>query len=81
MVNTIAAGEDPLKIPLMNVKFWIQIHDLPTDFMSESIGKKLGNFMGSFIEYDPNNNKSIWRECMRIRIMVDVRKPLKRKKR
>lgn len=26
------------------------------------------------------NNSSIWRECMRIRIRVDVRKSLKRKK-
>lgn len=30
--------------------------------------------------YDPKNNASIWREYMRILIKIDVRKPLKRKK-
>lgn len=48
--------------------------------MSEQVGKQLENFFGSFILYDPNNNASIWREYMRLKIRIDVRKPLKRKK-
>lgn len=32
------------------------------------------------MQYDAKNNSSIWREFMRIRIKVDVRRPLKRKK-
>lgn len=32
------------------------------------------------MEYDVRNNTAIWRECMRVRIRQDVRKPLKRKK-
>lgn len=80
VLNSIAAGEDPLKVSLVEVNFWIQIHDLPSGFMSEAVGMQLGNFFGTFMEYDPKNDSSIWRECMRIRIKVDVRKPLKRKK-
>lgn len=80
VLNNIALGEDPTKIQLTSVNFWIQIHDLPIGLMSESIGRQLGNFFGTFLEYDPNNNKSIWRDYMRVRIQVDVRKPLKRKK-
>lgn len=80
VLKSIALGEDPLKVSLNEVNFWIQIHELPSGFMSESVGRQLGNFFGTFMEYDPNNNTSIWRECMRIRIRVDVRKPLKRKK-
>lgn len=48
--------------------------------MIEAAGKQLGNFFGSFISYDPNNNSSIWRECMQIRIDVDIKQPLKHKK-
>lgn len=33
-----------------------------------------------FLEYDHKNNTSIWREYMRIKVRVDVRKPLNRKK-
>lgn len=37
-------------------------------------------FFGEFLLYDMKNNSSIWRECIRVKIRLDVRKPLKRKK-
>lgn len=48
--------------------------------MTDADGKQLGNFFGTFTQYDCKNNSSIWREFMRLRIRIDVRKPLKRKK-
>lgn len=80
IVSAIKKGEDPCMVPLFELQFWIQIHGLPSSFMSEAIGKQLGNFFGVYLSYDPNNNTSIWRESMRLKIKVDVRKPLKRKK-
>ncbi|XP_074361402.1 uncharacterized protein At4g02000-like [Apium graveolens] len=80
VTNTIPAGVDPTKVHLNEVELWIQIFDLPSEFISESIGKQLGNLFGSFVMYDQNNNTSIWREYMRIKIKVDVRMPLKRRK-
>lgn len=79
-LEPVAANEDPVRVPLWHVNIWIQIHDLPMGFMTETVGKQLGNFFGEFLEYDVKNNTSIWRECMRLRIKLDVRKPLKRKK-
>lgn len=79
-LEPVAPYDDPVKVPLWFVNIWIQIHELPMGFMTEAIGKQLGNFFGEFIEYDSKNNTSIWRECMRVRIRLDVRKPLKRKK-
>lgn len=80
LIDEIPFGEDPLKVPLWFLNFWIQVYDLPNGFMSEAVGQQLGNFFGVFLEYDARNNSSIWREFMRIKIKVDVRKPLKRKK-
>lgn len=80
VLNGISPGEDPTKVPLVDIDFWIQIYDLSVGYMSEAVGKQLGNFFGSFLEYDSNNNSSIWREFMRLKIRLDVRKPLKRKK-
>lgn len=48
--------------------------------MTEGVGKQLGDFFGVFQEYDHKNNSSIWRESMRLRIKLDVRRPLKRRK-
>lgn len=80
VMNIVKVGEDPVKVSLNEVDFWIQIHDLPICYMTEMMGKQLGNFFGTFLQYDAKNNSSIWREFMRLRIRVDVRKPLKRKK-
>ncbi|XP_074378321.1 uncharacterized protein LOC141719854 [Apium graveolens] len=80
ITNTIGTGEDPLEVSLYNIPFWIQLYGLPGSLMTEQVGKQLGDFFGTFVMYDPNNNSSIWRECMRLKILVDVRKPLKRKK-
>jgi len=62
------------------VPFWIQVHDLPTGFMSEKAGKDIANFMGEFLEYDAKNNSNYLRSYMRIRVLLDVLKPLKRVK-
>ncbi|KAL8096581.1 hypothetical protein AgCh_037515 [Apium graveolens] len=80
VVNEIKAGEDPVKVQLNEVEMWIQIYNLPMGYMTESVGKQLGNFFGKFISYDSSNDSSIWREYMRVRISLDVRCPLKRKK-
>ncbi|KAL8127116.1 hypothetical protein AgCh_014146 [Apium graveolens] len=79
-LDVIPQGVDPLKVPLWFLNIWIQIHDLPSGFMSETVGLQLGNFFGEFLLYDAKNNTSIWKECMRIKIKIDVRKPLKRNK-
>ncbi|XP_074342938.1 uncharacterized protein LOC141680674 [Apium graveolens] len=80
VTNTSPAGGDPTKVSLNEVEFWVQIYDLPSGYMAEPVGEQLGNFFGSFVSYDLSNNESIWREYMRLRIKVDVRRPLKRKK-
>lgn len=79
-LTSVAAGEDPAKVNIWFLNIWIQLHNLPIGYMKESAGHQLGNFFGEFLEYDVKNNTSIWRECMRIRIKLDVRKPIKRKK-
>lgn len=67
-------------MPLVEVDFWIQIYDLPVGYMSEVVSKQLGNFFRSFLQYDSKNNSSGLREYMRLRIRVDVSRPLKRRR-
>lgn len=66
--------------PLNHILFWIQVHDLLPGFMSENVGRGLGNFIGQFREYDVKNSSGFWRSFMRIRVIVDITQPLKRAK-
>ncbi|XP_074346822.1 uncharacterized protein LOC141685625 [Apium graveolens] len=81
VISKIPTVDEPLNVPLWFMEMWIQVHDLPKGFMSEAVGKQLGDFFGEFVAYDVKNNSSILVEYMRIKIKIDVRRPLKRKKR
>ncbi|MBA0647692.1 hypothetical protein Goklo_015529 [Gossypium klotzschianum] len=73
-------GDDPLTVQLHWVDFWLLIHDNPLGFMVDIVTHQLQNFIGEFIEYDTTVTQLGYKCIMRIRVKVDVRKPLKRKK-
>lgn len=81
ILGVIKKGENPKNIPLYMVPFWVQIHNIPVGFMSQFIGENLENYIGKFLEYDEKNNSNFLRSFMRIRVMMDVQKPLKKSKR
>lgn len=78
ILHHLKQGEHPIQIPLYLIPFWVQIYELPVGYISEGVGKQIGNFIGTFLEYDVTNNAGFWRQYMRVRVAVDVRYPLKR---
>ncbi|XP_057810308.1 uncharacterized protein LOC131024788 [Salvia miltiorrhiza] len=81
ILHKLKKGDLPSKVPLDTLPFWIQIHDLPAGFLTEKVGRLLGNFIGNFLEYDSTNSSGVWRQYMRIRVGINVTEPLKRFKR
>lgn len=77
VLTSMQIGDVPSEIPLNHITMWVQVHDLPIGFMSQIVAQHLGNFIGQYVEYDPNNDKGGWRSYMRVRVRVDVRNPLK----
>ncbi|GAU36150.1 hypothetical protein TSUD_316790 [Trifolium subterraneum] len=78
ILEQVQLGMQIEHIPLFHVLIWVQVHNLPMGLMKEKVGRTLANYMGSFMEYDKNNNSSFWRQYMRIRVRMDVRQPLKK---
>lgn len=60
VLGVVQEGVPPQEIPLYQISFWIQVHDLPIGFMSETFGRGLANFIGVFLEYDEKNTASFW---------------------
>lgn len=48
-------------------------------FMTEKIVKEVGNYVGTFVESCPRNFTGVWKEYLRVRVTVDLAKPLKRR--
>ncbi|MBA0847303.1 hypothetical protein Goshw_015809 [Gossypium schwendimanii] len=58
----------------------VQIHDLPSGLINENMGRQFGNFIGDFLEYDTKAVGRGYRGFMRIRERIDIRGPLKQRK-
>jgi 14-3-3 protein epsilon len=78
VLERVQLGMQMEHISLNFVNMWVQVHDLPMGLMKEKVGTQLANYIGTFVEYDNNNNSSFWRQYMRIRVKIDVRLPLKK---
>lgn len=45
--SLVKAEEVPTQTPLFHVPMWVQVHDVLIGFMSQTVGKHLGNFIMS----------------------------------
>ncbi|GMI79786.1 hypothetical protein HRI_001647900 [Hibiscus trionum] len=80
VMHRLVQNEEPMAVPLNTVDFWIRVNDLPNGFVSEAVAKKIGDFIGGFLEYDSNSVSLGLKGCMRIRVRVALHKSLKRRK-
>jgi len=76
VTRKVSFGENPTVMPLDKAEIWVQLHNLPFGFMTETIGFLIGNHVGRFVKYDFENNCGTWRKFMRIKVEIDVNEPL-----
>ncbi|MBA0697865.1 hypothetical protein Goari_021386, partial [Gossypium aridum] len=74
-------GEDSINVLLRLFTFWVQVHDLLIGLFLEPTAKQLGDFVGEFLEYDSKSLSTSLQSFVLIRVLLDVRRPLKRRKR
>lgn len=77
LLKKLEGDEQMSQIKIKDLYIWIQVYDLPIGFNSDFILKSTGNYVGKFMESDPKNFKGIWRNYLRIKVAIDVHKPLK----
>lgn len=79
IMRRLKEGENPHNVELNIMELWVQVYDLKVGFMTERIIKEVGNNIGGFVVSCPSNFRSVWREYFRVRVAIDVTKPLKRR--
>jgi hypothetical protein len=72
VLGAMGEGEEPGSVSLDTVPFWIQVHNLPACYMSKTVAKNVGAYVGELLEYDEKNSSNFWKNYMRIRVLVDV---------
>jgi hypothetical protein len=71
----------PSEIDFDKVAFWVRIYDLPLACMGKEIGRQLGTAIGEVLLVETDEKGAAWGEFLRVRVMVDLTKPLLRGRR
>ncbi|VFQ76992.1 unnamed protein product [Cuscuta campestris] len=72
-------GERVLANHLNFVNMWVQVHDLPHGYTSPAILEAVSRFVGVFLKHDRSPASGVQRSFYRIRVLLDVRRPLRRR--
>lgn len=79
VLHQVASGEDPLMAQLQEIEIWVQVYDIPQGFLSENILRSVGSHIGKYVRSDPKTFEGGWKEYVRIRVAINVEKPIKRR--
>lgn len=79
IIARMQEGDVTREVILNKLDLWVLIYDMRTGFMIERVLKEVGNYVGEYVESCERNFNGVWREYMRIRVTIDITKPLKRR--
>jgi hypothetical protein len=66
------------KMVFTHTPIWIQIHDMPLGCMNSGVGRKIGGSLGEVEEMAMAEDDVGWGKFLRIRVAIDLYKPLDR---
>ncbi|VFR03295.1 unnamed protein product [Cuscuta campestris] len=78
LLERLGRSQDPSEVSLHHLYVWVRVYGLKRGFFSERVAQRLGNEIGQFVEADPKNFSNPWSSYLRIRVKLDVQKPLKK---
>lgn len=78
LLQEINSMDQPSKITLKTTVFWLRMYDLPIGAMKEHILHRLGSKAGHVIEIGYQRENYLGGQYARVRVEVDVTKPLAR---
>jgi len=61
-----------------SVTFWVQLHNVPEQCLTQATGEVVGNTIGALVQAADPEDDGEGGEFLRIRVMIDIKKPLPR---
>uniref|UniRef100_A0A803MW53 CCHC-type domain-containing protein n=1 Tax=Chenopodium quinoa TaxID=63459 RepID=A0A803MW53_CHEQI len=77
LLKEMCATEQPSEVSFDACPFWIRLLDVPFGMRSSRVAHEIGNCIGECIDVD-ESDPLCWDEFMRVKVMVNINKPLRR---
>uniref|UniRef100_A0A199U9H5 Zinc knuckle CX2CX4HX4C domain-containing protein n=1 Tax=Manihot esculenta TaxID=3983 RepID=A0A199U9H5_MANES len=74
ILKELKPRENPRAVELTHMEIWIQVHNLHSCFMSQTIARTVGEYMESFVSSNEKNFTGFWKEYMRVRRKMQLSK-------
>ncbi|KAK5802547.1 hypothetical protein PVK06_030149 [Gossypium arboreum] len=58
--------------------FWLRVYNIPIEFMDRQLALDVGNAIGALMAIDWKDRKGAWTEFKRLKVKIDISKPLRR---
>jgi hypothetical protein len=78
VLKEIDENTPPSHMDFSNAFFWIQLHGMPLTCMNREVGLRIGRSIGTVEDIDVTGDGVGWGRCLRIRVSIDITKPLER---
>uniref|UniRef100_A0A803MQQ5 DUF4283 domain-containing protein n=1 Tax=Chenopodium quinoa TaxID=63459 RepID=A0A803MQQ5_CHEQI len=77
VLKDITGDEQPSTIEFTHTPMWIRLIDVPFNKRNAKVMKEIGDYIGGFVVFDDSGPLG-WGEFMRIKVNIDLAKPLHR---
>lgn len=78
LINKPVALIPPSELDFTKLPIWVRFFDLPLGCITRDMAIRLGNALGGFEEADCDDLNPDWGSNLRVRVMLDISKPLRR---
>ncbi|KAK6163027.1 hypothetical protein DH2020_002868 [Rehmannia glutinosa] len=78
LFQEIQGLQNPRSVTFEKIDIWVQLHNLPIAFMNRNILEMIGSKIGLILEIDEGEGGNFWGRFARIRVRIDLGKPLKK---
>jgi hypothetical protein len=81
LIKRFEGDAQPQSVQFTHESFWIRVHNLPIKSMTQEVGENIGMAIGKVDKVDIPPGEMGWGRFLRIRVSIDITKPLPRGKR
>ncbi|KAL0433775.1 UNVERIFIED_CONTAM: hypothetical protein Slati_2711800 [Sesamum latifolium] len=78
ILEPLAVNKDPKNMHLDWCPFTIFVHNLPLHYHTSNMAEFIGNKVGKFVDHDLHEQGFAWTSTLKLRVAMNVYKPLKR---